>query len=53
MDIAGVNSRDGRGADSDPGATGFGVRTFVELATLLAERKSPTAPTQTPVPSQA
>ena len=38
LDIAGVNAKDKRDAELDKGATGFGVRTFVELATLLAER---------------
>ncbi len=38
LDIAGVNDRSSKNAESDAGATGFGVRTFVELATLLAER---------------
>jgi leucyl aminopeptidase len=36
LDIAGVNSRGRRDAEGEKGATGFGVRTFVELATLLA-----------------
>ena len=39
LDIAGVNARDKRELDGDKGATGFGVRLFVELATQLAERK--------------
>lgn len=39
LDIAGVNARDTREPDGDKGATGFGVRTFVELATLLSGRK--------------
>jgi len=38
LDIAGVNAKDKRDAELDKGATGFGVRTFVELATLLTER---------------
>ena len=38
LDIAGVNARDKRDAEGDKGATGFGVRTFVELATALTER---------------
>jgi leucyl aminopeptidase len=38
LDIAGVMERDKRDAESAPGATGFGVRTFVEIATALAER---------------
>ena len=38
LDIAGVNSRGRRDAEGDKGATGFGVRTFVELAMLLANR---------------
>jgi len=36
LDIAGVNARNHKDAEWDKGATGFGVRTFVELATLLA-----------------
>ena len=36
LDIAGVNARHSKDAEGDKGATGFGVRTFVELATLLA-----------------
>ena len=40
LDIAGVNARDRKDAEGDKGATGFGVRTFVELATLLSGRKS-------------
>ena len=44
LDIAGVDSRDHREVDGDKGATGFGVRTFVELATLLAERRSARVP---------
>ncbi len=39
LDIAGVNARDRRDAEGDKGATGFGVRTFAELATLLATRR--------------
>lgn len=39
LDIAGVNARDHREPDGDKGATGYGVRTFVELATLLSERR--------------
>jgi leucyl aminopeptidase len=39
LDIAGVNARDKREPDGAKGATGFGVRLFVELATQLAERK--------------
>ncbi len=38
LDIAGVNAREKKEPDGDKGATGFGVRTFVELATALAER---------------
>ena len=38
LDIAGVNARASRDAVGDKGATGFGVRLFAELATLLAER---------------
>ena len=40
LDIAGVNAKDRRDAELDKGATGFGVRTFVELATLLSERSN-------------
>jgi leucyl aminopeptidase len=40
LDIAGVNELDHKGPESDSGATGFGVRTFTELATLLAEQTS-------------
>jgi leucyl aminopeptidase len=39
LDIAGVNDREKREPEGEPGATGFGVRTFVEVATELAERK--------------
>ncbi|HEV2405820.1 MAG TPA: hypothetical protein VGR88_10215, partial [Ktedonobacterales bacterium] len=39
LDIAGVNARDKRELDGDKGATGYGVRLFVELATQYAERK--------------
>jgi leucyl aminopeptidase len=38
LDIAGMNARDKREPDGDKGATGYGVRLFVELATQLAER---------------
>ena len=38
LDIAGVNDRDKKDAEGDSGATGFGVRTFAEIAALLAER---------------
>ncbi|HKS69013.1 MAG TPA: hypothetical protein VJQ45_01235, partial [Ktedonobacterales bacterium] len=38
LDIAGVNAREKREPEGEPGATGFGVRTFVEIATQLAER---------------
>ena len=44
LDIAGVNARDKRELDGDKGATGFGVRLFVELATQLAERKNERMP---------
>ncbi len=37
LDIAGVYTREKREPDGAAGATGFGVRTFVELATLLSE----------------
>ena len=40
LDIAGVNARHSKDAEGDKGATGFGVRTFVELATLLAGNKN-------------
>ncbi|HEX6544481.1 MAG TPA: leucyl aminopeptidase [Ktedonobacterales bacterium] len=40
LDIAGVNARNSKDAEWDKGATGFGVRTFVELATLLSSRKN-------------
>jgi leucyl aminopeptidase len=40
LDIAGVNDRGRKDAEWDKGATGFGVRTFVELATLLSANKS-------------
>ncbi len=41
LDIAGTNALDRKGLESDAGATGFGVRTFVELATwIAAENKS-------------
>jgi leucyl aminopeptidase len=39
LDIAGVNARDRRDAEGDKGATGFGVRTFAELAAMLATRR--------------
>lgn len=39
LDIAGVNDRAHKDAEWDKGATGFGVRTFVELATLLSSAK--------------
>ncbi len=38
LDIASVAWRDARQSDGAKGATGAGVRLFVELATLLAER---------------
>ena len=44
LDIAGVAWRDHREAEGDKGATGFGVRIFAELATLLAERRSARVP---------
>jgi leucyl aminopeptidase len=43
LDIAGVNARAHKDAEWDKGATGFGVRTFVELATLLSGRKNAAA----------
>ncbi|HLY31216.1 MAG TPA: leucyl aminopeptidase [Ktedonobacterales bacterium] len=39
LDIAAMALRDRRTAESEPGATGFGVRLFVELATLLAAQQ--------------
>lgn len=39
LDIANVAWRDARQSDGEKGATGAGVRLFVELATALAERK--------------
>ncbi|MBF6589185.1 MAG: leucyl aminopeptidase [Ktedonobacterales bacterium] len=39
LDIAGVTAREKRDAEGDKGATGFGVRTFAELAGILAMRK--------------
>ena len=38
LDIAGVNSRRSRDAEGEKGATGFGVRTFVELADAAGQR---------------
>ncbi|WIG57947.1 MAG: Cytosol aminopeptidase PepA [Ktedonobacterales bacterium] len=43
MDIAGVNDSEKRDAASDPGATGFAVRTFAELAMQLADRNGTSA----------
>jgi leucyl aminopeptidase len=40
LDIAGMIALYRNGPESDSGATGFGVRTFAELATLLAEQSS-------------
>jgi leucyl aminopeptidase len=40
LDIAGTAWRDRKDAESDKGATGFGVRIFAELATQLAERRA-------------
>jgi len=40
LDIAGMASRDRRSADSEPGATGYGVRLFAELATVLASARA-------------
>ncbi len=39
LDIAGVNARESREPDGDKGATGFGVRTFAELALQLSGRR--------------
>jgi leucyl aminopeptidase len=39
LDIANVNARATRDVEGDKGATGFGVRTFTELATMLASRR--------------
>ncbi len=39
LDIAGTAWRERKDAESDKGATGFGVRIFAELATQLAERR--------------
>ena len=36
LDIAGMNDQNSKSAESDAGATGFGVATFVQLATQLA-----------------
>jgi leucyl aminopeptidase len=43
VDIAGTAYRESRDSDSEPGATGYGVRLFTELACLLAERKDKSA----------
>jgi leucyl aminopeptidase len=44
LDIAGVAWRDHREVDGDKGASGYGVRLFAELATLLVERRSARVP---------
>ena len=44
LDIAGVAWRDHREVDGDKGASGYGVRLFAELASLLAERRSARVP---------
>jgi leucyl aminopeptidase len=44
LDIAGVAYRDHREMDGDKGASGYGVRLFAELASLLAERRSERVP---------
>jgi leucyl aminopeptidase len=44
LDIAGVAYRDHREIDGDKGASGYGVRLFAELASLLAERRSTRVP---------
>jgi leucyl aminopeptidase len=44
LDIAGVAWRDHREIDGDKGASGYGVRLFAELASLLAERRSARVP---------
>jgi leucyl aminopeptidase len=36
LDIAGMNSQDRKSSESEAGATGFGVATFVQLALQLA-----------------
>jgi len=40
LDIAGMASRDRRNAESEPGATGYGVRLFAELASVLASART-------------
>jgi len=40
LDIAGMAMRATRTIESEPGATGYGVRLFVELATLLAAQRA-------------
>jgi leucyl aminopeptidase len=44
LDIAGVAWRDRREVDGDKGASGYGVRLFAELASLLVERRSARVP---------
>jgi len=39
LDIAGMNSQDRKSSESDAGATGFGVATFVQLASQLAVQR--------------
>jgi leucyl aminopeptidase len=52
LDIAGVNARDKREADGDKGATGYGVRLFVELATQLGERGGTRARAEAGTPAE-
>jgi leucyl aminopeptidase len=40
LDIAGMNEQDRKSLESDAGATGFGVGTFVQLAIQLAEEQN-------------
>ncbi len=40
LDIAGMASRERRSAESEPGATGYGVRLFAELASVLASART-------------
>jgi leucyl aminopeptidase len=44
LDIAGVAWRDHREVDGDKGASGYGVRLFAELASLLADRRAARVP---------
>jgi leucyl aminopeptidase len=52
LDIAGVNARDKREPDGDKGATGYGVRLFVELATQLGERGGVRARSEAGTPAE-